>query len=141
MQLIQFKANEIEKIWPLVKDHVQSALDRNQNFRDHSDVKENCIKGLEQLWVIVDKKDNVHGVCITQIVEQKNYNIGLVRIATGHDLPLWVDKIKDFEDWAFKNCDCKKIEIYGRPGWSRMLKPLGYDFTHVQMDKFIGGLH
>ena len=75
MQLIQFKANEIEKIWPLVKDHVQSALDRNQNFRDHSDVKENCINGLEQLWVIVDKKDNVHGVCITQIVKQKNYNI------------------------------------------------------------------
>jgi hypothetical protein len=107
MQLIQFKANEIEKIWPLVKDHVQSALDRNQNFRDHTDVKENCINGFEQLWVIVDKKDNVYGVCVTQIVEQKNY----------------------------------KIEIYGRPGWSKMLKPLGYDFTHVQMDKFIGGLH
>ena len=125
MELIQFKSNEIEKIWPLVKKHVQSALDRNQNFRNHFDVKENCINGLEQLWVIVDNKDDVHGV----------------RIATGHDLPLWVDKIKDFEDWAFKNCGCKKIEIYGRPGWSRMLKPLGYNFTHVQMDKFIGGLH
>ena len=125
MELIQFKSNEIEKIWPLVKKHVQSALDRNQNFRNHFDVKENCINGLEQLWVIVDNKDDVHGVCIT----------------TGHDLPLWVDKIKDFEDWAFKNCGCKKIEIYGRPGWSRMLKPLGYNFTHVQMDKFIGGLH
>ena len=73
MELIQFKANEIEKIWPLVKDHVQSALDRNQNFRDHTDVKENCINGLEQLWIIVDKKDNVHGVCITQIIKQKNY--------------------------------------------------------------------
>jgi len=123
MQLIQFKSDEIEKIWPLVKNHVQSALDRNQNFRDHTDVKKNCIEGLEQLWVIVDNKDNVHGVCVTQIVEQKNY------------------KIKDFEDWAFKNCNCKKIEIYGRPGWSKMLKPLGYDFTHVQMDKFIGGLN
>ena len=58
-----------------MKGHVQSALDRNQNFRDHEDVKQNCIKGIEQLWVIVDKKDNVYGVCITQIVQQKNYNI------------------------------------------------------------------
>ena len=139
MDLIQFKPDEIDKIWPLVKDKVQAALDRNYNFRDHSDVKENCKKGIEQLWVIVDKKDNVHGVCITQILQQANYNIGLVRIATGHNLPEWVDKIKEFENWAYDKCDCRKIEIYGRPGWKKMLTPLGYDFSHVQMDKFLGG--
>ena len=141
MYLIQFKAHEVEKVWPLVKEHVQSALDRNHNFRNHSDVKQSCIEGKEQLWVITDKEDNIHGVCITAIIKQANYNIGVVRIATGHDLPLWVDKIKDFEQWAFHNCNCKKIEIYGRPGWKRMLTPLGYDYSHVQMDKFLGGLH
>ena len=139
MDLVLFKPEEIDKIWPLVKDKVQAALDRNHNFRDHTDVKENCKNGVEQLWVIADKKDNVHGVCITQIMQQPNYNVGLVRIATGHDLPLWVDKIKDFEQWAFHNCNCKKIEIYGRPGWKKMLTPLGYEFSHVQMDKFLGG--
>jgi len=139
MDLIQFKPHEIDKIWPLVKDKVQAALDRNHNFRDHTDVKENCKKGLEQLWVIADKKDNVHGVCVSQIMQQPNYNIGLVRIATGHDLPLWVDKIKQFEDWAKKEFECKKIEIYGRPGWKKMLTPLGYEYSHVQMDKFLGG--
>jgi len=138
MHLIHFKAEEIEKIWPLVKDKIQAALDRNHNFRNHYDVKENCKKGIEQLWVIVDSKDNVHGVCITQIMEHPNYNIGLVRIATGHDLPLWVDKIQQFETWAHKHFNCKKIEIYGRPGWKKMLTPLGYEFSHVQMDKFIG---
>ena len=39
MHLIHFKPEEIEKIWPLVKDKIQSALDRNHNFRDHEDVK------------------------------------------------------------------------------------------------------
>ena len=42
MDLIQFKAEEIDKVWPLVKDKVQAALDRNYNFRDHKHVKENC---------------------------------------------------------------------------------------------------
>ena len=139
MDLVLFKPEEIDKIWPLVKDKVQAALDRNHNFRDHTDVKENCKNGIEQLWVIADKKDNVHGVCITQIMQQANYNIGLVRIATGHDLPLWVDKINEFENWAFNKFKCKKIEIYGRPGWKKMLTPLGYEFSHVQMDKFLGG--
>jgi hypothetical protein len=139
MDLVLFKPEEIDKIWPLVKDKVQAALNRNHNFRDHTDVKENCKNGVEQLWVIVDKKDNVHGVCITQIMQQPNYNVGLVRIATGHDLPLWVDKINEFENWAEKKFSCKKIEIYGRPGWKKMLTPLGYEFSHVQMDKFLGG--
>ena len=139
MDLVLFKPEEIDKIWPLVKDKVQAALDRNHNFRDHTDVKENCKNGIEQLWVIADKKDNVHGVCITQIMQQPNYNVGLVRIATGHDLPLWVDKINEFENWAEKKFNCKKIEIYGRPGWKKMLTPLGYEFSHVQMDKFLGG--
>jgi len=138
MDLVLFKPEEIDKIWPLVKDKVQAALDRNHNFRDHTDVKENCKNGVEQLWVIADKKDNVHGVCITQIMQQPNYNVGLVRIATGHDLPLWVDKINEFENWAEKKFSCKKIEIYGRPGWKKMLTPLGYEFSHVQMDKFLG---
>jgi hypothetical protein len=141
MYLIQFKSHEVEKVWPLVKKHIQSALDRNYNFRNHSDVKQSCMEGKEQLWVVTDKEDNIHGVCVTAIVEQVNYNIGVVRIATGHDLPLWVDKIKDFEQWAFHNCGCKKIEIYGRPGWKKMLTPLGYEYSHVQMDKFLGGLH
>ena len=139
MDLVLFKPEEIDRIWPLVKDKVQAALDRNHNFRDHTDVKENCKNGTEQLWVIADKKDNVHGVCISQIMQQPNYNIGLVRIATGHDLPLWVDKINEFENWAEKKFSCKKIEIYGRPGWKKMLTPLGYEFSHVQMDKFLGG--
>jgi len=139
MDLVLFKPEEIDKIWPLVKDKVQAALDRNHNFRDHTDVKKNCKNGVEQLWVIADKKDNVHGVCITQIMQQPNYNVGLVRIATGHDLPLWVDKINEFENWAEKKFNCKKIEIYGRPGWKKMLTPLGYEFSHVQMDKFLGG--
>ena len=139
MDLILFKPEEIDKIWPLVKDKVQAAFDRNHNFRDHTDVKKNCKNGVEQLWVIADKKDNVHGVCITQIMQQPNYNVGLVRIATGHDLPLWVDKINEFENWASNKFGCKKIEIYGRPGWKKMLTPLGYEFSHVQMDKFLGG--
>jgi len=141
MHLIQFKPEEIDKVWPLVKDKIQEALTRNHNFRDHWHVKEQCKNGLEQLWVVVDDNDDIHGVCITAIVQHPNYNIGVVRIATGHDLPLWVNQIDEFEKWASKNYKVRKIEIYGRPGWKKMLTPLGFTFSHVQMDKFIGGIH
>jgi hypothetical protein len=75
------------------------------------------------------------------LFKQPNYNVGIVNMATGHDLPLWVDQIKEFEKWAVENYGIKKIEIFGRPGWKKMLAPLGFTFSHVQMDKFIGGVH
>jgi len=57
------------------------------------------------------------------------------------DLFSVVDQIKEFEKWAVENYGIKKIEIFGRPGWKKMLAPLGFTFSHVQMDKFIGGVH
>ena len=142
MYLIQFKPEEIDKVWPLVKDKVQSALERNhkgKTLMDNQHVKEMCKQGVKQLWVTVDKEDNFKGVCISEIARYPNYNVGVVNIATGNDLPQWIDKINVFEKWAFENCGCKKIEVYGRPGWKKMLEPLGFQFNHVQMDKFIGG--
>ena len=142
MYLIQFRAEEIDKIWPLVKEKVQAALERNhegKTLMDDHHVKEMCKTGLKQLWVTVDQDDNFKGVCISEIVQYPNYNVGVVNIATGTDLPLWVDKINEFEKWAFEKADCKKLEVYGRPGWKKMLEPSGFHFNHVQMDKFIGG--
>jgi len=142
MYLIQFRAEEIDRIWPLVKEKVQAALERNhegKTLMDDHHVKEMCKAGLKQLWVTVDQDDNFKGVCISEIVQYPNYNVGVVNIATGTDLPLWVNKIKEFEKWAFEKADCKKLEVYGRPGWKKMLEPLGFHFNHVQMDKFIGG--
>jgi hypothetical protein len=52
-----------------------------------------------------------------------------------------VNQIKEFEKWAIENYDVRKIEIFGRPGWKKMLTPLGFTFSHVQMDKMVGGLH
>jgi hypothetical protein len=142
MYLIQFRAEEIDRIWPLVKEKVQAALERNhegKTLMDDHHIKEMCKVGLKQLWVTVDQDDNFKGVCISEIVQYPNYNVGVVNIATGTDLPLWVNKIKEFEKWAFEKADCKKLEVYGRPGWKKMLEPLGFHFNHVQMDKFIGG--
>jgi hypothetical protein len=109
MHLIQFKSEEIDKVWPLVKDKIQEALNRNFNPKDHWHVKEQCKLGLEQLWVIVDNKDDIHGVCVSSIVKQPNYNVGIVNMATGHDLPLWVDQIKEFEKWAVENYGLKRL--------------------------------
>jgi hypothetical protein len=110
MHLIQFKAEEIDKVWPLVKDKVQDALDRNHNFRDNQHVKENCKNGIEQLWVIVDNKDDIHGVCITQVVQHPNYNIGTVRMATGHDYLYGMIKLNTLKSGHTMSMDVRRLK-------------------------------
>jgi hypothetical protein len=34
----------------------------------------------------------------------------------------------NLKNWAFEKSCCKKLEVYGRPGWKKMLEPLGYEF-------------
>jgi N-acyl-L-homoserine lactone synthetase len=36
--------------------------------------------------------------------------------------------------WAKLN-NCKKMEIFTRPGWERILKHKGFIKTHVQLEK------
>ena len=46
----------------------------------------------------------------------------------------WFHHIDDIAAWA-KRQGCKKMEVFARPGWERVLKHKGYVKTHVQIEK------
>ena len=45
-----------------------------------------------------------------------------------------LDYVEDLEAWA-KDQGCKKMELFARPGWEKVMKPKGYKKTHVQIEK------
>ena len=51
-------------------------------------------------------------------------------------MQLWLvlHHVKDLETWA-KGKGCKKMELFARPGWSKLMKTKGYEKTHVQLEK------
>ena len=135
LELITFNADEIASIWPLVEDLIQKSCERAGGFADAIHVKEWLEKGIMQLWIAYDSKENkVKCVCVTEIRQYPNYKVCDCKITTGTDYKSWVDFMDNVVNWA-RSLGCKKMEIFTRPGWERILKYKGFVKTHVQLEK------
>ena len=139
MELLRiWKHNEVDKIWIMVKDYIQAALDRSGGYADHEHIKDQIKKNLMQLWVVWSEKDKkVYAVGVTELKQYPKYKTMNFRILTGEERVQWFEFLEPMETWA-KSQGVKKMELYARPGWERLLKPRGYAKTHVQLDKVLG---
>jgi hypothetical protein len=135
LELFKFNPNEISSIWPLVEDLIQESCNRAGNFADAIHVKEWLEKGVMDLWIAYDSKEKkVKCVCVTEIRSYPNYKVCDCRITTGKDYKSWVDFMDNVVNWA-RSLGCKKMEIFTRPGWERVLKHKGFFKTHIQLEK------
>tara|TARA_R110000764_G_scaffold65594_3_gene137262 strand:- start:219 stop:632 length:414 start_codon:yes stop_codon:yes gene_type:complete len=132
-KFIKFTKFEVDKIWPLARDLIQKACDTNGAF-NAEDIKEKCKQGSMQLWLVVDETDKVLATVVTEIRTYPNYKVCDARIVTGIQMSRWHHHVEDLEAWA-KEEGCKKMELFARPGWEKVMKPKGYLKTHVQIEK------
>ena len=56
----------------------------------------------------------------------------IIAVCGGSDMKRWLPLIEQIEAYA-KHEGCKRVRIYGRKGWLRVLD--GYDEKHIIMDK------
>ena len=132
--LIQFSKEEIDKVWPLAKELVHKACIRAGGFTSEEHIKENCKQGTMQLWLAVTDTNEILCVGVTEIRDYPNYKVCDAKIVTGKRYKEWFDQIDKVAEWA-KEQGCKKMELFARPGWEKIMKPKGYVKTHVQIEK------
>ena len=139
MELLRiWKHDEVDKVWIMVKDVIQTALDRSGGYADHGHIKDQIKKNLMQLWVAwSDNQKKVYAVGVTEIKEHPKYRTLNFRILTGGGRIQWIRFADVIEEWATTQ-GVKKMELFARPGWERVLKARGYVKTHVQLDKELG---
>ena len=139
MQLLRvWEEKEVDKVWILVKDYIQDALNRSGGYADHEHIKDQIKKNLMQLWVAWSEEDQkLYAVGVTELKEYPKYKTMNFGILTGERMDLWVQYLEPMEQWA-KQQGVDKMEFYARPGWEKFLKTKGYVKSHIQLDKFIG---
>jgi len=137
LDLVVFKPSEVAGVWILVEDLIQKACDRSGAFADAEDVKRWLEKGTMQLWVAFDNQDKkIKCVTVTELRQYPKYIVCDCRITSGTDYKSWVDFMDNVVNWA-RAMGCKKMEIFTRPGWERILKRKGFEKTHVQLEKML----
>jgi hypothetical protein len=132
-ELVNFNKEQVEKVWPLAKELVQKACQTNGGFNAEH-ILEFLKEGTMQLWMAIDENNKVICCCVTEIRQYPNFKVCDLRITTGEQFERWVDYMDNICEWAKSN-GCKKMEVFARPGWERILKHKGFKKTHVQIER------
>jgi hypothetical protein len=96
----------------------------------------NC-QGRYGLWVVVD--DNMKVALITEILEYPQKRTLAVPFCGGeeHLIDQWLpDIVRAMDDHARHN-GCVSVEIFGRPGWEKILKGYDYKKRYVVLEREI----
>ena len=127
-------AREIALWWSAIEGQVDAAL-KHSGFQRYSadDVYARLLNGRMQLWIGADDD----GPKVIVVTETSNYpqrrTFGIV-VCTGEDREDWLHHLGTIEEWG-RGEGCHSAVLFAREGWTRVLKPLGYDKTHVILEK------
>lgn len=139
MKLIQIPTPYTEKVWPYVLVFIELA-----NVRGHSEQPvEYTFKRLQTgdalLWVVwAEQQKSLMAAATTEIATPvgTDKRMCLITNLGGHSMDLWRHLLPDFEQYAH-NENCERIRLYGRQGWSRILREDGYEQPWIALEKRI----
>jgi hypothetical protein len=130
----------LEHAWLHAMPWIEKALGEiNHAHAELTHIQEGLRKGFLQLWAIQDKRKNNQPVffLITELHSTPSgFKTLILRWAAGTDLGEWIDDIETLE-YICEREGYHKVEIWGRPGWERVLKEHGYKREFVIVSKLI----
>jgi hypothetical protein len=122
----------VDAVWTLAEEHVQKAVDHSDGLVSAEQHRMACIEDIRQLWFVWDsEKKECVATFVTEIINDQFF----MWVCGGERMKEWLQLAQEgLEQWARDN-DCKGMQLWGRPGWTRVLNALGYKKTLVAMNK------
>jgi len=138
IELVLIPKENIGIVWKQCEGMIADAMARSNNYANASHFKKWISEGKMQLWFLWDKEqdipDRLYGIVITEIIQRPLQRCLNIKIMTGKHREKWQHLIKNIEDFAWQN-QCDLLELVARPGWKKILKPFGYQESHVLLEK------
>jgi len=139
IQLVFVPKEKVQEVWKVVENDISLALIRSNRYADSDHMKDWCISGKLQLWILWDDKGENHGnkyygVVVTEILNRPLQKCLNIRIMTGRRRQQWQHLISVIEDYAVKN-GVTMMELIARPGWEKILNNFNYRKSHVLLEK------
>ncbi len=133
IHLVPVSRESVIHWWESLLPFMASFLERAGDRYLPGDILAKIQKGEWQLWVVMDGHF-IQSVCMTCIVKYPRAVDMRIIMMVGEDRALWIHLLAKLEGYA-KGLGCAKITGEARPGWEKILKPLGYKKTHVYLEK------
>lgn len=131
---------EITNDWHLYKDLLADALSHGQGETPLSEYLRRLLAYQAQLWVIYDEHNDheLKGCLLSQFLQYTNYQSLHMIACSGNNWADWSQTYYDLEKFA-KDNNCKTVEMWGRPGWSKMMPKMlpGFETVYHVLKKDI----
>ncbi len=134
----------LEAYWPLAAPWIATALGHDtEAWEDLEFVRLGLLRGQFTLWIGYPERNNnlyrympreLDVVMVTEFFCRGKEVVCCIRWLSGKNMD---DKIKDIalvENWALGK-GAQRLEVWGRPGWERLLKPLCYKREFVVLSR------
>jgi hypothetical protein len=114
-------ASAVPLLWPHALRFIERALDEGGGHFLAEDVLAALRRREMQLWLLRDRERLV-GVLVTEIVRWPRRSVCRLVLAGAEEgwREEWLQLRGHLERWARAE-GCASIEIYGRPGWARLV--------------------
>jgi hypothetical protein len=124
MNLTLVYPSDIVAMWPFIAKHIERAVQEEASEYHPETLCQCLVEGTLQLWVAYEA-NGVGAICVTEAVRYFNTPLLSIRWLVGDEPEKWVDQIENIERWAARN-GYKGLEVWGRTGWAKLLRPMGY---------------
>ena len=115
-------AADIDSVWAMVKPAIARAHVSFDPGFDAEHIRRRLKERELQLWLC----NGGEGVCITEIKVMQEFKIFAFQILAGKNMDDWLAELLETGEAFAKHHDCKYLEVFGRKGWLRELKPFGW---------------
>ena len=126
--------DKLKEDWPFIEPFIARALDRGDGRYSLEDIKHYLIDGVARAWLIeeinvLEQVKEIKACFVLELMQYPQLLVCNVLALAGKDIEQWLPFVEAAVEDIARNQDAKRIEIIGRLGWKRILKPLGYRET------------
>lgn len=129
MRLEQPSWWDIPEIWPEIAPLVERSLSHAARLYYPKDIRDALMFQKMKLWLAYEM-GKLKAFAVTQLDAYPRLKSCSVIIIAGEDMGAWLHFHEAIEKYA-KERGCEAVEGFGREGWKKMVKPLGYEVATV----------
>lgn len=122
-------SHRINEVWPAVAPIIERALEFGDGKYALTDIHRFLEEQACQLWIIHNTA-GIAGALVTQIVNYPQDRRLCFFACAGVEADKWLHLNEVIKCYA-REQGCSSVEIYGRPGWVKKMKPYGFKPIHV----------
>lgn len=133
--------SNVDNVWHLVAPWIAQAIGQEDTWTDLSTIHERAKQGIARIWIGENLKHEIDVVLVSETWHMDGRQILVLRWLAGKNMEEWLQDISVVEAFAAAN-GFHAVQIWGRPGWIKAMKPLGYKHEFAVVSKpLIRGLH